>query len=42
MLEDVLRLTHLPLFDEANAMVIELGEDDQIKMKYLSASIVTP
>lgn len=34
-LEDVLRLTHLPLFGDANAMGIKLDEDDQLKMKNL-------
>lgn len=38
-LEDDLYLTHLPLFNEANPMEIVLDGDNQLKLKYLLATI---
>lgn len=35
MLEDVLHMTYLPLFGEANAIGVELSEDAQAKMNSL-------
>lgn len=34
------RLTHLPIFGDANAMKNEIDEDDQLKMKSLSTDMI--
>lgn len=38
-LEDVMRLTMLPLFGEANDVAIVLEENDQVKLKHLTATM---
>lgn len=40
VLEEVARLTMLPLFREANAMGIILDGDEQSKLKYLTIAMI--
>lgn len=42
IVKDVLRLTHLPLLGETNAIGIVLDEDDQLKLKNLIVASIPP
>lgn len=39
-LEDIARLTMLPMFGEANDMGIVLEEEDEVKLRYLTSTMI--
>lgn len=41
-LEDMARLTMLPMFVETNAMGVVLEERDEMKLMYMTSVIITP